>query len=40
LTGPAGVEARALGPVQLRGKKSPIELFALRAAATARLAAE
>jgi adenylate cyclase len=34
LTLPSGIEAHALGPVQLRGKKSPVELFALRAAAT------
>ncbi len=40
LTLPAGVEARALGPVELRGKKSPVELFGLRAAAATRLAAE
>ena len=28
---PAGVVARALGPIRLRGKKSPIELLALKA---------
>jgi class 3 adenylate cyclase len=28
---PLGIAARALGPIQLRGKKSPIELFALQA---------
>jgi adenylate cyclase len=33
LTIPPGIAARALGPIQLRGKKSPIELFALEAAA-------
>jgi adenylate cyclase len=40
LTLPSGIEAHALGPVQLRGKKSPVELVALRAAAATRLAAE
>jgi adenylate cyclase len=30
---PAGVSARALGPIRLRGKKSPIELLALKAEA-------
>jgi len=32
---PPGIAARALGPIQLRGKKSPVELFALRATAAA-----
>lgn len=32
LTLPAGLVTRALGPIQLRGKKSPIELLALRSA--------
>jgi adenylate cyclase len=40
LTVPSGVEAVALGPVELRGKKLPVELFALRAAAAKRVAAE
>jgi len=30
---PPGVAARALGPIHLRGKKSPMELFALQATA-------
>jgi adenylate cyclase len=30
---PPGTAARALGPIQLRGKKSPVELFALQATA-------
>ena len=29
---PAGIAARALGPIRLHGKKSPVELFALHAA--------
>ncbi|WP_158814322.1 adenylate/guanylate cyclase domain-containing protein [Methylocapsa sp. S129] len=33
LTIPPGIAARALGPIQLRGKKSPAELFALQATA-------
>jgi adenylate cyclase len=33
LTMPAGADARPLGPILLRGKKSPVELFALKAAA-------
>jgi adenylate cyclase len=33
LTVPPGVQARPLGPIQLRGKKSPVELFALEATA-------
>jgi adenylate cyclase len=40
LTVPSGIEACALGPVQLRGKKSPVELVALRAVSATRLAAE
>ena len=35
LTLPAGIAARALGPVELRGKKDPVELFALQATAAA-----
>jgi adenylate cyclase len=39
---PLGIAARALGPIQLRGKKSPVELLALQATtpALARLPAE
>ena len=33
LTLPPGIIARALGPIRLRGKKSPVELFALQGAA-------
>ena len=33
LTIPPGADARPLGPIPLRGKKSPVELFALKAAA-------
>jgi adenylate cyclase len=33
MTMPPGIAARALGPTQLRGKKTPVELFALTAAA-------
>jgi adenylate cyclase len=40
MTVPSDIEARALGPVQLRGKKLPVELFALRSGVAARLAAE
>jgi adenylate cyclase len=29
---PAGIAARALGPIPLRGKQMPVELFALEAA--------
>ncbi|HLW91321.1 MAG TPA: adenylate/guanylate cyclase domain-containing protein [Roseiarcus sp.] len=32
---PPGIAARALGPIQLRGKKSPVELFALEASPSA-----
>ena len=32
LTIPPGADARPLGPIPLRGKKSPVELFALKAA--------
>jgi adenylate cyclase len=35
LTIPPGIAARPLGPIQLRGKKSPVELFALQATAPA-----
>jgi adenylate cyclase len=31
LTIPSGIVVRALGPIQLRGKQSPVELFALKA---------
>ncbi len=33
LTIPAGIDARPLGPIQLRGKKSLVQLFALNPAA-------
>jgi adenylate cyclase len=33
LTIPPGADARSLGPILLRGKKSPVELFALKAGA-------
>jgi adenylate cyclase len=35
LTLPAGIAARALGPVELRGKKNPVDLFALQVTAAA-----
>ena len=33
LTIPAEIDTHALGPIRLRGKKSPVELFALKTAA-------
>jgi adenylate cyclase len=32
---PPSIATRALGPIQLRGKKSPVELFALKASTAA-----